>query len=50
MRMTTSRLRRFTYALALTSCGIGAATLPFRARLALLPTAVAFGWSQIGGL
>jgi hypothetical protein len=48
--MTVSHLRRLTYAFVLTSLGLGVATLPFNARLALLPVAVAFGWSQIGGL
>jgi hypothetical protein len=48
--MTASHLRRLTYALEFASLGLGIATLPFNGRLALLPVAVAFGWSQIGGL
>jgi hypothetical protein len=48
--MTISRITRFTWALLLASFVCGLVAVCFNVRLALLPAAVIFGWSQIGGL
>jgi len=50
MRMPVLHIRRVTYALLLACLALGLAALPFNVRFALLPAAIAFGWSQIGGL
>ena len=39
-----------SYALLLVGLAAGMMVVPFSLHLALLPAAVIFGWSQIGGL
>lgn len=51
--LSTSSLNPFVrlgYALLLAAFAAGMTTLPFSIRAAVLPAAVIFGWSQIGGL
>jgi hypothetical protein len=48
--MATSRIKHLTNAVLLASLVFGIAAVPFNLRLALLPAAFVFGWSQIGGL
>jgi hypothetical protein len=47
---TVNPLVRASYLLLFAGLAVGILALPFSARAALLPAAVIFGWSQIGGL
>jgi hypothetical protein len=47
---TLNPIVRASYALLFTGLAVGIVALPFSLRAALLPAAVIFGWSQIGGL
>lgn len=47
---TLNPLARASYVLLFAGLAVGTMTLPFSLRAALLPAAVIFGWSQIGGL
>jgi len=47
---TMNPIVRASYVLSFAGLVIGAVALPFSLRAALLPAAVIFGWSQIGGL
>ncbi len=47
---TISNLKRVSYTLSFLGLAVGLVVLPFNPRAALLPAAVVFGWSQIGGL
>ena len=50
--MTTNvsicNLRRVSLAVSLAGLTVGIASLPFDSRVAMLPAALVFGWSQIG--
>jgi hypothetical protein len=48
--MAALRMKHVSNAVLLASLVSGISALPFNPRLALLPAAFAFGWSQIGGL
>jgi hypothetical protein len=39
-----------SYALLLSGLVVGVVAAPFNPKVALLPTVLVFGWSQIGGL
>jgi hypothetical protein len=41
---------RASYGLLLASLAVGAITAPFNLKVAILPSMLVFGWSQIGGL
>jgi hypothetical protein len=43
-------IARASYALLLIGLAVGILVLPFSLRTALLPAALIFGWTQIGGL
>jgi len=45
-----NRFRVFTYIVLLVSLGAGVLAIHFDLSLALIPAALVFGWSQIGGL
>lgn len=47
---TPNPLARASYVLLFAGLSVGAMTMPFSLRVALLPAAIIFGWSQIGGL
>ncbi len=47
---TLNPLVRASYVLLSIGLAVGIAGIPLNLRLALLPSAVIFGWSQIGGL
>ena len=47
---TKSRLDHASYLLLFACLTCGVAIVPFHTKLALLPAAVVFGWSQIGGV
>lgn len=47
---TTKPFVRASYVLLFMGLAVGIMTIPFSLRAALLPAAVVFGWSQIGGL
>jgi hypothetical protein len=49
MHSTEIRLKRVSNLLILASLTACTAALPFNVKLSMLPLAVAFGWSQIGG-
>lgn len=47
---TARRFARFTTYLSLSALAGGIVLFPINPRAALLPVAVVFGWTQIGGL
>lgn len=48
--LTPNPLVRASYPLLFVGLAIGLIAVPLSLRVALLPAAVIFGWSQIGGL
>jgi hypothetical protein len=47
---TLNPLIRASYVVLVAGLAVGLIAIPFSLQLALLPAAVIFGWSQIGGL
>ncbi len=48
--LSTNPFTRASYAILVVGLAAGTIAMAFDLRLALLPAAVVFGWSQIGGL
>jgi hypothetical protein len=48
--LTERSIQRLSYGVLITCCVVGPVSLAIDGRAALLPAAVVFGWSQIGGL